>query len=266
MGRDDEWIRGDEWMSGGAVHHAGYGEATAVPGTGVPGAAWTTVWGHETDEDDEADEDDWPDEDSLDDDWPDDGSPDDEWLDDGWLDGQPFGAPGGPSGPRLGPGSGHRRGWGHGGFPGFPTWMAVAVIVAAGIAGVAVGFLLTRGTPAASGALPSASAPPSVQTSAPPSTGSGAGPQARPGLPGNASGNGDGQLRMLLTGRVLAVSGTSVTIGGVGPSVAAAVTSTTKLTGHVHDLSGIKVGDGVSAQITGTPSHLVITTLQDPAQ
>jgi len=71
---------------------------------------------------------------------------------------------------------------------------------------------------------------------------------------------------MLLTGRVLAVSGTSVTIGGAGPSVTAAVTSTTKVTGHVHGLSGIKVGDEVAAQITGTPSHLTITTLQDPAQ
>jgi len=101
--------------------------------------------------------------------------------------------------------------------------------------------------------------------SAPPSTG-GAGPGALPGLPGNAGGNGDEQLRMLLTGRVLAVSRTSVTIGGAGPSVTATVTSTTKFTGHVHGLSSVKVGDEVAAQITGTPSHLVITTLQDPAQ
>ncbi len=71
---------------------------------------------------------------------------------------------------------------------------------------------------------------------------------------------------MLLTGRVLAVSGTSVTIGGTGPSVTAAVTSTTKLTGRVHRIGGIKAGDEVAAQITGTPSHLVITNLQDPAQ
>ena len=141
--------------------------------------------------------------------------------------------------------------------------MAVAVAVVAAVAGVAVGFFLTRGAPVASaagGAMPSGPAP----VSAPPSTGGG--PRTLPGPPGNAGGNGDEQLRMLLTGRVLAVSRTSVTIGGAGPSVTAAVTSTTKLTGRVHGLSSVKVGDEVAAQITGTPSHLVITTLQDPAQ
>jgi hypothetical protein len=143
--------------------------------------------------------------------------------------------------------------------------MAIAVAVVAGVAGVAAGFLLTRGAPVASatgGTTPIVSAP----ASAPASTGSGAGPQNLPGLPGSASGNGDGQLRVLLTGRVLAVSGTSVTVGGAGPSVTAAVTSTTKFTGHAHGLGGVKVGDEVAAQLTGTPSHLTITTLQDPAQ
>ena len=96
-------------------------------------------------------------------------------------------------------------------------------------------------------------------------------PGAAPGLPAlpglsGASGNGNGQLRIMLTGRVLAVSGTSITIGGAGPSVTAAVTSATKITGRVHGIGGVKVGDEVAAQITGTPSHLIITTLQDPAQ
>jgi len=268
MGRDDEWThgdgwaRGDGWVRGDAPHHAGYGETTGVPGT-----AWTTVWGDEAaaedeadedDADDEADEEDWPDEDSLDDDWPGDESPDD-----AWPDGESFAAPGGPAAP--GPGAGYRTGWGHGGIPGFSAWLAVAVAVVAAAAGVAAGFFLTRGAQAASaagGAEPSVSAP----ASPPASTGNGTGPESLPGLPGNASGNGDGQLRMLLTGRVLAVSGTSVTIGGAGPSVTAAVTSTTKLTGRVHGIGGVKVGDQVATQITGTPSHLVITTLQDPAQ
>ena len=53
------------------------------------------------------------------------------------------------------------------------------------------------------GATPSASAPAGSST-------------GLPGLPG-LSGNGNGQLRMVLTGRVLAVSGTSITIGGDGP-------------------------------------------------
>jgi hypothetical protein len=83
-------------------------------------------------------------------------------------------------------------------------WGAVAVAAAA--AGIAAGLFLVRGTPAASaadGTTPSASA------------WSGAGLPALPGL----SGNGDGQLRMMLTGKVLAVSSRSITIGGNGPSV-----------------------------------------------
>lgn len=258
MGRDEwihggEWIRGDEWVRGDTAHVAGYGETSVVPG-----AAWTTVWGHEAEDEageGEADEDDWPDDDLLDE-WPDGESLENESPDGEWPDGEPFAAPGRPAGP--GPGSGYRAGgWGHGGIPGFSAWIALAVAVAAAVAGVAVGFFLTRGASAASaagGATPSASAPALG--------GGGAGPQALPGLPGN----GDGQLRILLTGRVLAVSGTSVTIGGTGPSVTAAVTSATKLTGRVHGIGGVKVGDEVAAQITGTPSHLVITTLQDPAQ
>jgi hypothetical protein len=280
MGRDDdwtqggEWIRGDEresggeWVSGGAGRRIEYGETTVAPGV-----AWTTVWGAEAEEDaeDEADEDDWPDDDWPDDDSLEDGWPDGEWPDGEWLDGESFAAPGGPMGTPgrpAGPGSGfgyRTGGWGHGGIPGFSARMAVAVAVVAAVAGVAAGFILTRGAPVASaagGAMPSVPAP----VSAPPSTGSGAGPRALPGPPGNAGGNGDEQLRMLLTGRVLAVSRTSVTIGGAGSSVTASVTSTTRLTGRVHALSGVKVGDEVAAQITGTPSHLVVTTLQDPAQ
>jgi hypothetical protein len=178
----------------------------------------------------------------------DDWSDDDEWLDD---DVPPV--VGGAAG--IGPGDG--RGWGHGGVSGFSVLAVVMVAVVAAIAGAAVGFLLVRGTPVAS-----ASAPASVL----PSSGRGTGPQARPGRPGGASGNGSGQLRILLTGRVLAVSGTSITIGGAGPSVTAAVTSATKITGRAHAVAGVKVGDQVAAQLTGTPSHLTLTTLQDPTQ
>ena len=131
MGRDDEWIHGEEWIHSDTAHFAGYGETAAVPG-----AAWTTVWGHEAGDEADEDEDDWPDDDALDDEW---------------LDGEPLAAPGGPAGP--GSGFGYRTGgWGHGGVPGFSAWMAVAVAVVAAVAGVAVGFLLTRGAPVASAA------------------------------------------------------------------------------------------------------------------
>ena len=175
--------------------------------------------------------------------WPEDGWPQDGWPGDGWPDG---GQPGG------GGGSGAGMGRGPGGAPGFSVRAASAVALLAAAAGVAAGFFLVRGTPAASTAgqlRPSAPAP------------SASGGTGLPGLPGN----GKGQLQMILTGRVLAVSGTSITIGGDGPSVTAAVTSATKVTGTARGIGGVKVGDEVSAQLTGTASHLVATAIQDPA-
>jgi hypothetical protein len=70
---------------------------------------------------------------------------------------------------------------------------------------------------------------------------------------------------MLLAGKVTAVTRTSITIGGNGPSVTAAVTSSTKITGRVSSISGIKVGDEVSAQLTGTGGKLTVMSIQDPA-
>jgi hypothetical protein len=70
----------------------------------------------------------------------------------------------------------------------------------------------------------------------------------------------------MLTGRVLAVSDNSITIGGNGHSVTAAVTKATTITGTVRDIGGIKVGAEVSAQITGTPGNLAVTAIQDPAR
>jgi hypothetical protein len=156
-------------------------------------------------------------------------------------------------------GSGKR--WGRGGVSGFSGWVAAAVALAAATAGVAVGFFLVRGTSAASAAEAARPA-----ASAPASSGGGVDLPTRPRLPGKASGNGNGQLRILLVGRVLAVSGTSITIGGTGPSVTATINGGTTITGSAHGIGGVKVGDKVAAQITGNASHLVTTTLQDPAQ
>ena len=150
-----------------------------------------------------------------------------------------------------------REGPGHGGVPGFSVWAAAIVAVLATAAGVAAGLFLVRGTPAASaasGATPSTLAP---SASAP-----AGGSASLPGLPGLS---GNGQLRMILTGRVVAVSRTSITIGGDGPSVTAAVTGATTITGTAHGIGGVKVGDEVSAQITGTASHLTVSAIQDPA-
>jgi hypothetical protein len=190
--------------------------------------------------------------------WPDDESPDDVWP----VDERPGGAqpgeaqPGGPQPGEAQPGGAQPGGAGdsrgHGGAPGFSVRVAAAVAVLAAAAGVAAGLFLVKGTPTsmADGATPSVSSP--------------AGSTGLPALPG-LSANGNGQLQMVLTGRVLAVSGTSITIGGNGPSVTAAVTSATTITGTVHGIGGIKVGNEVSAQITGTASHLTATAIQDPA-
>ena len=184
--------------------------------------------------------------------WPDDDGPDEGWPDERWPPG-PGGAAGVPGLSGLPGGSG--KPWGRGGAPGFSGWIAAATAVAAAVAGIAVGLYLVRATPTASaasgvgGATPSASAP----------------TQPTPPTPPGLSGNGNGQLQMMLTGQVLAVSRTSITIGGAGPAVTAAVTSATTITGSVHGVGGVKVGDEISARITGTPSHLTATALQDPA-
>jgi hypothetical protein len=171
------------------------------------------------------------------------------------------GQPGGPQddGPGQPGGLGHR---GDRGAPGFSVRRAAAVAVVAAAVGVTAGLWLVRGAPIAGGArqtatTPSASAP---SASAPASAG-GAGLPALPAL----SGQGNGQLQLMLTGRVLAISGRSITIGGNGPSVTAAITRSTKITGAVHGISGVKAGAEVSAQITGTAGHLTATAIQDPA-
>jgi hypothetical protein len=141
--------------------------------------------------------------------------------------------------------------------------------VLAAAAGVAVGLLLVKGTPTASAAgptTPGASAPGATAPggTVPGATAPGGGGTNLPALPG-PGGNGNGQLRIILTGRVLAVSATSITIGGNGPSVTAAVTSATKITGTARGIADVRAGDHVAAQVSGTPGHLAAIAIQDPA-
>jgi hypothetical protein len=70
---------------------------------------------------------------------------------------------------------------------------------------------------------------------------------------------------MEIGGKVTAVSATSITLGARGQHVTAAVTRATKVTGKVGGITGVKVGDLVSAQITGTDGKLTATAIQDPA-
>lgn len=77
-------------------------------------------------------------------------------------------------------------------------------------------------------------------------------------------GNGGG-LQYMLNGTVAAISSTSITLAGSGPSVTAAITGSTQVSGNVTSVSGIKVGDQVVAQVSGeSSSSLVATAIQDP--
>jgi hypothetical protein len=198
--------------------------------------------GEDLDGDWELDEEDgWPEDDWPEDGWSQNGWPHHGWAHDGWpRDGWPeYGWPattaaGFTPGSAAGPPAGRR--WGHGGVPGFSAWVAVAVAAAAATAGVAVGLFLVSGTP------PTAPSPFSASATA-----------------------GSGQLQVAISGRVLAVSRTSITIGGAGPSVTAAVTGATTITGRAHSIGGVKDGDQVSAQLTGTAAHLTATAIADLA-
>jgi hypothetical protein len=178
--------------------------------------------------------------------WPDDhaNAPDPDWLDDAenerdpdWPDDWPDGGPG-RSGLR-------------------PLALAIVAVVALG-AGAGVALAITKGLDHS----PSPSAAPSTQPSAvaPGSSGGGT-------APGGTIPGGGAVGEMFVAGPVTAVSSTSITIGGPGHTVTAAITSSTRITGKVTSIGGIKVGDQVSAQITesngGQPT---VTAIQDPAQ
>jgi hypothetical protein len=135
--------------------------------------------------------------------------------------------------------------------------VAVIAVVAA-----AVGFLVViavrdvSATPAAAnGAAPSASATP----------GSSGGNQLPQGsTPGALPGSGQAE-QVEIAGKVAAVSATSITLDGAGQQITAAVTGATKVTGRVTSIAGVKPGDLVSAQLTGTGGKLTATVIQDPA-
>jgi hypothetical protein len=71
--------------------------------------------------------------------------------------------------------------------------------------------------------------------------------------------------RLEIGGQVTAVSATSITLNGGGQEITATVTRTTKVTGKVTSISGVKVGDFVSASISGANRKLTADSIQDPA-
>ena len=190
--------------------------------------------------------------DDLDDDDDDDG-PGPHWP----APGFPPGAPGEPPGGwhRSGPWSGGaaRRGW----------LLALTAVVAAAFGfGVVVVALHEAAGPASAGAAPSSSA------TASPGTGtSGAGNGTQPAQQGGGlSSLPPGAMeRLEIGGQVTAVSATSITLNGGGQEITATVTRATKVTGKVTSISDVKVGDFVSASISGANGKLTADSIQDPA-
>jgi hypothetical protein len=143
--------------------------------------------------------------------------------------------------------------------------LAATAVLAAGGGFAVVTAALRDGTASpAANASPGANQPGGTAPSGAAPSG-GAGNQLQPGsgaLPTPGPGQG---LRLAIGGKVAAVSATSITLGSPGRYVTAAVTGATKITGKVSDISGVKVGDMVTAQITGTGGKLTAIAIQDPA-
>jgi hypothetical protein len=225
---------------------AGLGEARWPGGDGWPGddagepdPGWPG--------DDAAGEPDsgWPGDDAAgerDPDWPGDW-PDEDQADPPWRRAAPPAA--------YGPGGPGRRSL-------RPLALTVVAVVALG-AGAGVALAVGRGIDNSS----SPSATPGSQPSYEAPGGSGG---TVPGG-GAAPGGGSGPVgQAFIEGRVTAVSTTSITIGGPGQSMTAAITAATKVTGKVTSIGSVKVGDEVSAQITVSGGRATVTAIQDPAQ
>jgi hypothetical protein len=138
--------------------------------------------------------------------------------------------------------------------------VAVGVVAAAAVIGLILVLLFAHSpTSSAASSEPTAGNPAPTQTYA----GGGGGNGTLAALP-PLSGNGGG-LMYMLNGKVAAISSTSITLAGSGPSVTAAINGSTQVTGNVTSVGGIKVGDQVTAQVSGqSSSSLVATAIQDP--
>jgi hypothetical protein len=107
--------------------------------------------------------------------------------------------------------------------------------------------------------------------------GSASPPAADSGQPGGSGSNGSlpnsgqgGQLpqgvtgAMVIGGRVTAVSPRSITISAGPQAVTARVTGSTRFSGNVTGIAGVRVGDMVMAQISESNGVNSLVALQDP--
>jgi hypothetical protein len=141
-----------------------------------------------------------------------------------------------------------------------PRWLRPGVLATVIIAGAVAGVVVAAAVLHDFSSHAPSGQPPALSQQQPGGNGAPAGGT----LPGGAQGgSGTG---MFVIGTVTAVSGTSITIGGPGHTITAAVTSATRVTGKVAGLGGIKVGDHVSAQLTQDAGRVTAVAIADPAQ
>jgi len=185
-----------------------------------------------------------------------------EWPDDLWpADDEAPGQHGDPA-----PGSGTQAG----GTPPLPPgrpgaaatprarWLRPGVLATVIVTGAAAGAVVAAAVMHNSSGPAANGQPPAVSQQQP-------GGNVPPGG-GTLPGGGGSGASMFVIGTVTAVSGTSITIGGQGHTITATVTSATRVTGKAAGLSGIKVGDQVSAQLTQGGGRVTAVTIADPAQ
>jgi hypothetical protein len=138
----------------------------------------------------------------------------------------------------------------------------LAALILTAVLAAGAGYLVVTavrdvtGSPAA--ASPSASPPAAAPGN---SSGGGAAPNGG-AIPTPGPGQ---QLRLQIAGKVTAVSAASITLTSGSQQVTAAVTTSTRVTGRVTSIGGVKTGDLVSAQITGSNGKLTAAAIQDPA-
>jgi hypothetical protein len=190
----------------------------------------------------------------------------DDWPDDLWPDDDD--APGGHGGP----GASGAHGGAEPALPVPPGWPQrrpprrrlhplVTIALEAALAGavIALGLQVFSSSPTASTSSGGRSSNPVPEQ---PGGNLQPGGNGQPAPPGGAGGMGS----LFMIGRVIAVSSRSITIGGTGHTVTAAITGSTRITGKVSNSSEIKAGDQVSAQITESGGKATVAAIQDPAQ
>ena len=138
-----------------------------------------------------------------------------------------------------------------------------AALILTAVLAAAAGYLVVTAVRDVTGS-PAAASPSASPTAAAPGNNSSGGGAAPNGGAIPTPGPGQ-QLRLQLAGKVTAVSAASITLTSGSQQVTAAVTSSTRVTGRVTSIGGVKTGDLVSVQITGSNGKLMATAIQDPA-